>query len=509
MILSLAAPLSALAAPQVIYNVQVDDNFTPSTPGWGQDHFATITDGMAAVMDSGTVVVFAGTYVEDVTLSRAITLTVNDTITIDGDLTIQAGTFTAPTVTLNLTGNFNHTGGTFNPNGGTFNLNGTGQTVSGSSTFYNFVKHVTLADTLTFEAGATQTFYGLFDLSGGGSTEKLSLRSSTPGTQWKADPNAGRAVQYVDVMDALNLDTILYAAQSVSSGNNIRWNVIAPSGHDDAYSTNEDTHLVIPAPGVLANDGDTDFNPVLAGLSSGPAHGILEFRSDGSFVYYPNANYNGPDYFVYYATDNILQSSPYMVTLTVNPINDPPVVNAGANLFSTEGEKVTFSGTFSDVDLVGQADLAWDFGDGGTAVDTLIPEHTYLQNGIYTVTLTVTDDQAAAVSDTMQVFVSNVPPSQKLLDDRDSVVGIPLAIKYSMSDPSPLDPHTLYIYWGDGSMDTVLLAAGETELTFQKAYYTAGVHKVILLLEDGNGGQNMTSFNITAYRHIFLPVLEQ
>ena len=72
----------------------------------------------------------------------------------------------------------------------------------------------------------------------------------------------------------------------------------APVAEDDAYSTNEDVELVIAAPGILGNDVDVD--TIFSIDSNGqPANGTVVVQADGSFVYTPNANFNGVDSFVY------------------------------------------------------------------------------------------------------------------------------------------------------------------------------------------------------------------
>lgn len=55
-------------------------------------------------------------------------------------------------------------------------------------------------------------------------------------------------------------------------------------------------------------------------------------------------------------------------------------------------------------------DQASLFGDGCTATGTLTPTHIYGDNGVYTVTLTVTDDDGGVCSDTLTVTVNNVAP---------------------------------------------------------------------------------------------------
>ena len=63
-------------------------------------------------------------------------------------------------------------------------------------------------------------------------------------------------------------------------------------------------------------------------LVSGPTHGALTLNADGSFTYQPDANYSGPDSFVYHASDGTLQSGDTSVTLDVTAVADPPTAGA-------------------------------------------------------------------------------------------------------------------------------------------------------------------------------------
>src|SRR5207249_3474038 len=93
---------------------------------------------------------------------------------------------------------------------------------------------------------------------------------------------------------------------------------------DDTCLTSEDVTLPVLAPGVLANDGDVDGDPLTAIVVSNPTHGSLTLNSDGSFTYIPALNYNGPDSFTYKANDGQADSAPATVNITVTPVNDPP-----------------------------------------------------------------------------------------------------------------------------------------------------------------------------------------
>ena len=104
----------------------------------------------------------------------------------------------------------------------------------------------------------------------------------------------------------------------------------APVAANDNYTVAEDAALNVAAPGVLANDSDADNNALAASLVSAPAHGTVSFSSNGSFTYTPSADFNGVDTFTYKASDGKLDSNVATVTVTVTPVNDPPVANNDA-----------------------------------------------------------------------------------------------------------------------------------------------------------------------------------
>ncbi len=101
-----------------------------------------------------------------------------------------------------------------------------------------------------------------------------------------------------------------------------------PVAVDDAYSTNEDTTLSVPAlTGVLSNDSDPDNDPLTAVLVAGPSNAqSFVLNADGSFTYTPSPNFNGLDGFTYRARDpEGALSNIAVVRITVNAVNDPPV----------------------------------------------------------------------------------------------------------------------------------------------------------------------------------------
>ncbi|TFH37631.1 MAG: DUF11 domain-containing protein [Anaerolineales bacterium] len=136
-----------------------------------------------------------------------------------------------------------------------------------------------------------------------------------------------------------------------------------PYAENDSYSTDEDTPLIVPAVGVLNNDGDLDLDPVTAVWSAGPSSGTVTLNPNGSFTYSPNLNFAGSDSFTYEACDPGDQApQPQLcagatVSVTVIAANDPPIAN---NDSYTIDEDVTtnFNVISNDSDIDGTIDPA-------------------------------------------------------------------------------------------------------------------------------------------------------
>jgi len=120
-----------------------------------------------------------------------------------------------------------------------------------------------------------------------------------------------------------------------------------------------------------------------------------------------------------YADDGVFAvtvsvSDPYGTTvsdqLVVTVTNADPLVDAGADQAVDEGETLTFTGSFTDAGALDTHQFLWDFGDGTTSSD-LAPSHLYAHDGVYTATLTVTDDDGGVGVDTVGITIMGPPPA--------------------------------------------------------------------------------------------------
>lgn len=289
----------------------------------------------------------------------------------------------------------------------------------------------------------------------------------------------------------------------------------APVAAGDSYTTTEETPLTIAAPGVLANDDDVENNSLTAVLDTAVTNGSLVLNSNGSFSYTPDSNFNGSDSFTYRANDGQDDSEIVTVNITILADNDAPIVEAGENLTVTEGIEVTFDGSYTDPGRVlrGGDTVLWDFGDGSTASGTLTPNHIFADNGVYTVTLTVTDSLGGVGTDFLLVTVNNAPPTLEAITDITVTVGTTATFTAAYDDLGSADTHSALVNWGEGDNEPATVVGGE--VSGSHSYATAGVYTVTVTLADDDGDEVTQTFVVTVIEQpttgysLFLPLINR
>lgn len=93
----------------------------------------------------------------------------------------------------------------------------------------------------------------------------------------------------------------------------------------DTYSISQGGTLAVPPGGVLVNDYDENGTPMTAVLDTDVSNGTLSLNSNGSFTYTPSGGFFGTDTFLYHADDGTFSGNIVTATITVNPVNHPPV----------------------------------------------------------------------------------------------------------------------------------------------------------------------------------------
>ncbi len=128
---------------------------------------------------------------------------------------------------------------------------------------------------------------------------------------------------------------------------------------NDAYTVTEDNTLTVnAADGLLANDESS--NPtsltVTTTPSTPPEHGSVTIQSDGAFEYVPVADFHGTDSFEYTISDDTNESSMATVTITIESVNDRPVVEDQAYSVTADTAFSTTAGVNDLATLATDAD---------------------------------------------------------------------------------------------------------------------------------------------------------
>lgn len=168
----------------------------------------------------------------------------------------------------------------------------------------------------------------------------------------------------------------------------------APAAVADGYSTVHGIPLVVPASGVLSNDGlgfpaaaitsmtgngaPCTVFPCTVTTTSG---GSATLQTDGSFSYTPLLAFAGTDTFAY-NLNNVVGNSPATVTITVTDL--PPVVDLNGAIAGIDFGPVTFTEAGPAVAVVGTVSPDWlTITDGdGTTLDSATITVSNVQDGL-------------------------------------------------------------------------------------------------------------------------------
>ena len=192
-----------------------------------------------------------------------------------------------------------------------------------------------------------------------------------------------------------------------------------PVANGQSVSTPEDTSKVIS---LIASDVDND--TLTYSVVSSPTHGVLNGVAP-NLTYTPNLNYNGSDSFTFKTNDGQVDSNVATVTITVTPVNDPPVAN-DQSVDTSENTPLVIALTASDVDSVSLTYSVISGPSNGTLSGTL-PNLTYTPdngfNGSDGFTFKANDGQADSNIATISITITPVAISVDALATGEVLVG--------------------------------------------------------------------------------------
>jgi PKD repeat protein len=168
--------------------------------------------------------------------------------------------------------------------------------------------------------------------------------------------------------------------------------------------------------------------------------------------------------------------------------NLPPIANLTASSYEAQTlEDIKFMDLSKDLD--GRiVTVNWDMGDGKVFRNSTVT-HAYKENGVYTVKLTVQDDDDAISTVEVQVTIKNRAPVAKAIFNATAHVGTLLVLTGNQSTDM------------DGQVKTYIWTFNGTEKKYGQtvtyAFWQVGVNNFTLTVFDNDGASSTANLSIT------------
>ena len=206
--------------------------------------------------------------------------------------------------------------------------------------------------------------------------------------------------------------------------------------------------------------------------------GIFDFTTDSSMINYQVLDDFNED-IVLRVTDRAGNTD--YDTTSMHITNVAPLIEVCEDMVCDEGDTLDFSCDFQDPGTLDTHTIIWTFGDGSSGEGYDI-QHIFGDDSVYSVVVTVTDDDIGVGKDSLIVTVNNVPPTADAGGPYSGTIDELILFTGEAYDPGPLD--SLRYFW-DLDGDNFYESQG---LEVSRSFANLGNYIVRFKVEDDDGG---------------------
>lgn len=270
----------------------------------------------------------------------------------------------------------------------------------------------------------------------------------------------------------------------------------APTADTQGLSLEEDQSI-----GITLTGSDPDQDELSFMVISDPNYGTVSGTPPDLF-YTPNPDYYGPDTFEFGVEDENGDSDIAVVSISVIPVNDPPVANAGTDQHGTIGGALTLNGTNStDVDG-DELEFMWTIdtapeNSSASLINPYAPDPLLIPDlpGTYTIQLVVYDGFEYSQPDTVSILVTGGalqlnPSTLNLITLASGTLTVTLA------EPAGPGGQAVDLTSSNPSIaavtDSVTIAEDETSITFEVTTLVSEGTATITASAEGIGEDSAT-----------------
>lgn len=184
------------------------------------------------------------------------------------------------------------------------------------------------------------------------------------------------------------------------------------------------------------------------------------------------------------------------------------------NMTGDEGSTVTFAGTASGLNSTVAYTAVINWGDGtafttinlptGATSQPINSSHTYVDNGVYNVTLTIKDGATTVATTTGTSTIANLAPVLDVIADQwinpdtqpQGQVRL-VSFASAFTDPGLIDTHVVNINWGDNTpLETGTVTQSPRVASDSHQYAANGIYVATVTLTDNAGANSIRTFKV-------------
>ena len=270
----------------------------------------------------------------------------------------------------------------------------------------------------------------------------------------------------------------------------------APIANADSATIDEDAAPILI--NVLANDSDVDGDSLTISAASANIGSVSVVGNQ--IQYTPAADDNGLATVTYTVSDNNGGTSTATLTITITPVNDAPIANADTATMAEDAAPMLINVLANDSDEDGDSlaisTASADIGSASVVGNQIQYTPAANDNGLATVTYTVSDNNGGTNTATVAVTITTVNDAPVANNDTATMAedAAPILINVLAND-SDEDGDSLVISAASADIGSVSVVGNQIQYT--PAANTNGLATVTYTVSDNNGGTNTATVAIT------------
>lgn len=256
-----------------------------------------------------------------------------------------------------------------------------------------------------------------------------------------------------------------------------------PIAYTAAVTTTQNTPVEIILRGF-----DLEGAPLTYSIINGPVNGTLS-GTPPIVTYTPTENYVGSDTFQFTVNDGTNESAPATVSITVQPITQGLVVDAGPDQLITLPASATLNGVVNFQSAQGPERIVhWTVVDGPGVVTFSNPSNavttaTFSESGIYQLRLFASDGLLSGTDDV--IIIANQPPSVWAGPNQTCTLPAVVTMQGSVEDDGLPTNEVLTVTWSKVSGPGSVTFAEPDETNTTVSFSEPGVYVLRLSANDG------------------------